>query len=144
MYDTCDDPGAQWGLCPSVGWFKDYSDAYTFGYPLLHSDAIGSSNYSLLGADPELLKKNGYTTTEVPSLDADIEACIAEPAGESRIQCWAEVDQKFMEETAAAIPWIFDNDIDIAGPRIVGYVNDAMSGLMSLDQIALADGGAAA
>jgi peptide/nickel transport system substrate-binding protein len=143
MYDTCDDPGAQWGLCPSVGWFKDYSDAYTFGYPLLHSDAIGSSNYPLLGASPDFLRENGYETTEVPSLDAEIDACIAEPAGDSRIQCWAEVDAQMMEETAAHLPWIFDNDIDIAGPRIVGYVNDAMSGLMSLEQIALADAGAA-
>lgn len=143
MYDTCDDPGAQWGLCPSVGWFKDYSDAFTFGFPLMHSSAIGSSNYSLLGADAELLKKSGYTTTEVPSADDAIDACTSEPVGASRIQCWAEADAQIMEEAVPVIPWLFDNDIDISGPRIANYINDAMSGLMALEQVALVGGGAA-
>jgi peptide/nickel transport system substrate-binding protein len=143
MYDTCDDPGAQWGLCPSVGWFKDYADAFTFGFPLMHSSAIGSSNYSLLGATPELLKKNGYTTTEVPSADEAIDACALEPVGESRIQCWAEADALIMEEMVPVIPWLFDNDVDISGPRILNYTNDAMSGLIAPDQIAIAGGAAA-
>jgi peptide/nickel transport system substrate-binding protein len=144
MYDTCDDPGAQWGLCPSPGWFKDYSDAYTFGFPLFHSTAIGSANYSLVGASTELLKKNGYATTEVPSADEAIDACTLEPVGESRIQCWAGVDQTIMEEIVPWVPWLFDNDVDISGPRIVNYTNDAMSGLMAWDSVALAGGGAAA
>lgn len=144
MYDTCDDPGAQWALCPSVGWFKDYSDAFTFGDPLLHSHAIGSSNYALLGADSELLKKNGYATTEVPSADDAIDACSLEPVGASRIQCWAELDAQIMEEMVPILPWLFDNDVDISGPRIANYINDAMSGLIAIDQIALVDGGAAA
>ncbi len=143
MYDTCDDPGAQWGLCPSVGWFKDYADAFTFGVPLMHSSTIGSSNYSLLGASPELLKKNGYTTTEVPSADEALDACALEPVGEARIQCWAEADALIMEEMVPVIPWLFDNDVDISGPRILNYTNDAMSGLIAPDQIALAGGGAA-
>ena len=144
MYDTCDDPASQFGLCPSVGWFKDYSDAFTFGFPLLHSGAIESSNYSLVGASAEVLNKAGYQTTEVPGLDADIDACALEPVGDSRIACWAGVDQKAMEEIVPMVPWLFDNDVDISGPRIVNYTNDAMSGLMALEQVALAGGGAEA
>ena len=144
MYDTCDDPGAHAAICPSLGWFKDYADAITFALPLFHSSGVGSTNYTLVGATPELLKKEGYTVTEVPTTDPKLDECAATPVGEERIQCWAEWDQQVMEETASVIPWLFDNDVDIAGPRIVGYVKDAMSGLMSLEQIALAGGGAAA
>jgi ABC-type transport system substrate-binding protein len=143
MYDTCDDPEAHAAFCPSLGWFKDYADAITFALPLFDSSGVGSTNYTLVGASPEDLKDAGYTTTEVPNLDAKIDECSAEPVGPSRIQCWADWDQQLMEETAAVIPWLFDNDVDIAGPRIVGYVKDAMSGLISIDQIALAGGGAA-
>jgi len=144
MYDTCDDPGAHAALCPSLGWFKDYADAITFALPLFHSSGVGSTNYTLVGATPELLQKEGYDVTEVPNLDEKINECAAEPVGESRIQCWADWDVQVMEETAAVIPWLFDNDVDVIGPRIVGYVKDAMSGLMSLEQIALVDGGAEA
>ncbi len=144
MYDTCDDPGAQWGLCPSVGWFADYADANSFGLPLFHSSGIGSANYSLLGATPELLKKNGYTVTEVPSADEQIDACAAEPVGESRVQCWAELDAFLMEEAVPIIPWIQDQDVRIAGPRIVEYISDPAFGLIALDHVAEVGGGAEA
>jgi peptide/nickel transport system substrate-binding protein len=144
MYDTCDDPGAQWGLCPSAGWFKDYSDAYTFGFPLFHSSAIGSANYALVGASPDLLRKNGYTVTEVPTADAEIEACTAEPVGESRIQCWAELDKHLMENVVPWIPFLHDTDVRIVGPRIQGYVASASVGLISIDQVAISEAGASA
>jgi peptide/nickel transport system substrate-binding protein len=144
MYDTCDDPAAHAAFCPSLGWFKDYADAITFALPLFSGVSVGSTNYTLTGATPDLLKKAGYDVTEVPSMDDKIDECSAEPVGESRIQCWAEWDQQLMEEVVPVIPWLADNDVDIVGPRIVGYVKDAMSGLMSLEQIALVDGGAPA
>jgi peptide/nickel transport system substrate-binding protein len=142
MYDTCDDPSAQWGLCPSVGWFADYADANTFGLPLFHSSGIGSANYSLLGASPDVLQENDYEVTEVPTADPQIEACQEEPIGDSRNQCWAEVSQYVMEEAVPIIPWIQDNDVRIAGPRIVEYIADPAMGLIALDQVSLVGGGA--
>jgi ABC-type oligopeptide transport system substrate-binding subunit len=144
MYDTCDDPGSHFGLCPSVGWFADYADPNSFGLPLFHSSGIGSANYALLGATPELLRKNGYEVTEVPTVDPQIEACALEQVGETRADCWAEFDRYLMEETAAIIPWIQDQDVRIAGPRLVTYPSDPMMGLIALDQAALVGGGAAA
>lgn len=144
MYDTCDDPGSHFGLCPSVGWFADYADPNSFGLPLFHSSGIGSANYALIGAAPDLLRKNGYDVTEVPSLDDQIDACANEPVGQSRLDCWAEFDRQLMEEVVAVVPWIQDQDVRIAGPRIVEYVPDAMMGLIALDQVALVDGGAEA
>jgi peptide/nickel transport system substrate-binding protein len=144
MYDTCDDPASQFALCPSVGWFADYADANTFGLPLFHSDGIGSSNYSLLGADSQLLQESGYDVTEVPSADEMIEACQLEPIGDARAQCWADVDAAIMEEMVPIIPWIQDQDVRISGPRIVEYIADPAMGLIALDQVALVDGGAEA
>jgi peptide/nickel transport system substrate-binding protein len=144
MYDICDDPTAGWGLCPSPGWFKDYPDAASFGLPLFDSSAIESSNYSLLGATPEDLQDWGYSVSEVPSVDAKVDECLALPVGDERITCWAELDQDVMEDAVPWIPFLFDNDVDLAGPRIQNYTYDSSAGLMSLDQIWLAEGGAAA
>jgi peptide/nickel transport system substrate-binding protein len=142
MYAKCQDPAAKVAFCPSPGWFKDYSDAVTFGEPLFQSTGIGSSNYSLVGASPELLADAGYEVTEVPSADDKIEECKAIPPGDERIQCWVELDRLITEEIVPWIPWLFDNDVDIAGERIVNYTYDQSSGLMSLDHVSLEGGGA--
>jgi hypothetical protein len=49
-----------------------------------------------------------------------------------------------MEDIVPWVPWLFDNDVDLAGERIVDYTYDSSAGLMAVDQIALAGGGAAA
>jgi peptide/nickel transport system substrate-binding protein len=141
MYDTCDDPGSQFGLCPSPGWFKDYPDAASFGLPLFHSTGIESSNYSLVGAPSDLLQRSGYPVDEVPSADEKIDECLAMPVGDERITCWAEADQMIMEDIVPWVPFLFDNDVDLAGERIVNYTYDSSAGLMALDQVALVGGG---
>jgi peptide/nickel transport system substrate-binding protein len=144
MYDTCDDPTAGWGLCPSPGWFKDYPDAASFGLPLFDSTGIESSNYSLVGASSEQLADWGYDVSEVPSADAKIDECLALPVGDERITCWAEADQLIMEDVVPWIPFLFDNDVDLSGERIQNYTYDSSAGLMALDQVWLAGGGAEA
>lgn len=139
MYDTCDDPTAAWAICPSPGWFKDYPDAASFGFPLFHSSAIESSNYSLVGATSEQLQKWGYELDQVPSVDDKIDECLGLPIGDERVTCWAELDQQVMEEVVPWIPFLFDNDVDIPGPRIQNYTYDSSAGLMALDQVWLSD-----
>jgi peptide/nickel transport system substrate-binding protein len=141
MYDTCDDVGSHFGICPSTGWFKDYPDAASFGFPLFHSVGIGSSNYSLVGADSQLLQQNDYAVNEVPSVDDKIDECLALEIGDERVTCWAELDQQVMEDVVPWVPFLFDNDVDLAGERIVNYTYDSSAGLMALDQIGLAGGG---
>jgi peptide/nickel transport system substrate-binding protein len=143
MYDTCDDPGSHFGLCPSVGWFKDYPNASTFGFPLFDSSGIGSSNYSLVGASSQLLQQNDYALTDVPSVDEKVDECLSLPVGDEQITCWAEEDQQIMEDIVPWVPWLFDNDVDLSGERIVDYTYDSSAGLMAVDQIALAGGGTA-
>jgi peptide/nickel transport system substrate-binding protein len=142
MYDTCDDVGSHFGLCPSVGWFKDYPDPSSFGIPLFDSSGIASSNYSLVGADPKLLRQNDYQVTDVPSVDDKVDECQAFTEPDDRTTCYAELDRQIMEEIVPWVPFLFDNDVDLAGERIVDYTYDSSAGLMALDQIALVNGGA--
>jgi peptide/nickel transport system substrate-binding protein len=145
MYDKCLDPSAHAAFCPSVGWFKDYGDAFTFGPPILGSVAIGPEgccNYSLVGASPEQLADAGYKVTDVPSLDQTFAECATIPLGDDRNNCWAEADRTAMEEIVPFVPWIFDNEVRLAGPRIVNYTYSSNQGTMALQHVALAGGGA--
>jgi peptide/nickel transport system substrate-binding protein len=145
MYEKCLDPGAHAAFCPSVGWFKDYGDAFTFGPPILGSVGIGPEgccNYSLVGASPQVLKEHGYKVTEVPSLDAQMAECATLPLGDERTNCWAEWDRTTMEDVVPFVPWIFDNEVRLAGPRIVNYTYSSNQGTMALQHVALVNGGA--
>jgi peptide/nickel transport system substrate-binding protein len=141
MYDKCLTPESHAAFCPSIGWFKDYPDALTFGPPTLGSESIGSFDIPLAGATPEQLKGWGYTVTEVPSFDDKFAECSAMALGAERLQCWADADKLIME-TAPVVPWLFDKDVDLAGDRIVNYTYDSSAGLASLDHLALVGGGA--
>jgi peptide/nickel transport system substrate-binding protein len=141
MYDTCDDVGSHFGLCPSVGWFKDYPDASSFGVPLFDSSGIASSNYSLVGADSKLLKDNDYAVSSVPSVDDKVDECQGLLEPDERTTCYSELDQQLTEEIVPWIPWLFDNDVDIAGERMVNYTYDSSAGLAALDHISLTGGG---
>jgi peptide/nickel transport system substrate-binding protein len=141
MYDKCLTPDSHAAFCPSIGWFKDYPDALTFGPPTLGSESIGSFDIPLAGATPEQLKEFGYDVTEVPSFDEKFDECSKLPIGDPRLQCWAEADAEIME-AAPIVPWLFDKDVDLIGDRIVNYTYDSSAGLMSLDHVALADAGA--
>jgi peptide/nickel transport system substrate-binding protein len=140
MYDKCLTPGDQTPFCPSIGWFKDYPDALTFGPPTMGSESIGSFDIPMAGASPEQLKQYGYTVTSVPSFDATFAKCSALPIGQERLQCWADADKEIMD-AAPVVPWLFDDDVDLTGDRITNYTYDSSAGLMSLDHIALVNGG---
>jgi peptide/nickel transport system substrate-binding protein len=145
MYAKCNDPAERIAFCPTVGWGKDFPDAYTFGPPLFGSEGLGPNgccNYATVGATPEQLADWGYSASEVPSLDADMAACQAMPAGDERLQCWADVDKKIMEEVVPWIPRRFSNNIDVISERVVNYQFDQFAGQGALDQFALANGGA--
>ena len=144
MYDKCLDPSSHAALCPSVGWFMDFPDPLTFGPPTLGSAAIGPGgccNYSLVGASSELLRKAGYTVTSVPSLDAAFDECTP-LTGDAYLPCWAGSDKKIMEEVVPVIPWLWDNNVALVGDRVQNYTFDGFAGIVAMDHLALAGGGA--
>ncbi|MFB3739117.1 MAG: hypothetical protein ACE14W_09170, partial [Candidatus Velamenicoccus archaeovorus] len=93
-------------------------------------------NYSLVGASAADLKKWDYTVTSVPSVDDKLRECAAD-TGDTRIQCYADVDKELMENVVPWVPYLFDNNIDLTSQRIVNYSFDQFAGLAALDQLAL-------
>jgi peptide/nickel transport system substrate-binding protein len=143
MYDKCLDPSAHTAMCLGPGWGKDYPDASTFAEPLFGSASLGPDaccNYSLVGADPALLKKYDYSVTEVPSADDRIEEC--EPlTDEERIQCWSDFDEYVSTEIVPWVPYLFDNNVDIVSSDVVNYTFDQFNGGAALDHFGLVGGG---
>jgi peptide/nickel transport system substrate-binding protein len=141
MYAKCQDPNAHAAFCPSPGWAKDYPDASTFGIPLFSSAGIGSSDYSLLGASPALLKKAGYTVTSVPSVDDKVKTCNGE-TGDQRITCWANLDKFLMTDVVPVIPWLFDTTVTLTSSRVLNWTYDQDGSEVAFEHLALAGGGA--
>jgi peptide/nickel transport system substrate-binding protein len=145
MYDKCNDPAARVALCAGPGWFKDYSDATTFGEPLFGSSAIGPDsccNYALVGAPANVLKQNDYKVTDVPSVDSKFKECDAIPVGDERYQCWAEFDQMVTEEVVPWVPINFAKDVFVWSDQVQNFIYDQFSGQPNLAQMALVGGGA--
>jgi peptide/nickel transport system substrate-binding protein len=146
MYDRCNDIGADTAFCLGPGWGKDYADGTTFGEPLFGSGSIGPEaccNYALVGASPDQLSEAGYETTEVPNVDEMLTTCDETPAGDERVQCWADVDQELMENVVPWVPYLFDNYVRTVSERVQNYTFDQFAGLPALEKIALAGGGSA-
>ena len=65
----------------------------------------GNVNYSLVGLTADQAKKDkieAATSTEIPSVDADIDKC-NELLDDERLTCWEDLDKKLMEEV---VPWV--------------------------------------
>ena len=136
---SCADPARHIAICFGMGWGKDYADGYAFGPGLFGSASLGPDgccNTSLLGASPALLKEHGYRVTTVPSVDEQIQACIAS-AGEERVQCWAAFDRHLMEEIVPIVPYLFNSEIQITSDRVENYTFDQFASSVALDQIRL-------
>jgi hypothetical protein len=101
-----------------------------------------NSNYSLVGATPDQLKKYGTDITDVPSMDSQIEACFPKE-GQERLQCWADADKYMMENVAPVVPLIFSNVTNIVSSRVRGYQYSAVDQAPSWEHMWLAGGGSA-
>ncbi len=137
------DPSAQIPMATFVGWIHDYPDGYTWFYPLMYGPSIlaqYNSNYSLVGATAEQLKKFGYKITDVPSMDSQISKCFP-LAGDARTQCWADADKYMMENIAPVVPLVFSNVTNIVSSRVRGYVYSAVDQGPSWEHMWLAGGG---
>jgi peptide/nickel transport system substrate-binding protein len=138
------DPSADIPFATFVGWIHDYPDGYTWFYPLLYGPSIldqYNSNYPLVGATPDQLKKYGTDVTDVPSMDPQIEKCFP-LSGDARTQCWADLDKYMMENIAPVVPLIFSNVTNIVSSRVRGFVYSAVDQSPSWEHMWLEGGGA--
>jgi len=113
------------------GWGKDYSDASTF-MVLFDSRNIlpeGNVNYALVGLTGEQAQELGATGTTdgIPSVDADIDAC-NELMDDERLQCWADLDEKLMNEVVPWVPYLQGNADFVISDSVSKYVFDQSSG----------------
>jgi ABC-type oligopeptide transport system substrate-binding subunit len=145
IYSKCISSPDKFPVCVYTGWGQDYADAYTFGPPLFDSSSLypACCNYSLVGASAKQLTDWGYPAgTTVPSVDDKLAECAAQPIGDPRFTCWANLDKFLMEDVVPWVPVTFSNENDITSARVVNYSFDYAMGQASLDSFAFANGGA--
>jgi peptide/nickel transport system substrate-binding protein len=96
--------------CPNFGWLKDFNDGQSMFDPTFNGENILPENNS----NPSLL--------DDPDLNQAIDAAklIDDPA--ERDQAWGDVDTQTMA-LAPVIPYIWDNQANIASADVAGVVN---------------------
>jgi ABC-type transport system substrate-binding protein len=122
-----------------AGWSPDYPNASTFLQPLFHSDSISdsfSTNTSLLGADPQQLHDWGYRVAAVPTIDDEIDGCLA-LHDDAQTACWAEVDRLLMEDVVPFVPLRLDNAVRMVSNRVTSYSFDQATAFPAVDRIGL-------
>jgi len=131
------DPREHVAAVVGIGWGVDLPTATNFAGLLLGGGLPDQeSNLSLLGATPQQLETWGYGVTDVPSIDARVQACLA-AVGSAGFECWAEIDQLVMERVVAWAPLGFAIHGWITSDRVAAFSADAQSVAPSLDQIQL-------
>jgi peptide/nickel transport system substrate-binding protein len=127
-------PGAKTGVV-SHGFFKEFPNASAFFESFSGADAPGG-NTSLVGLTPEKLRRYGYSTHSVPSVDAKIRLCEA-LLGTAQTTCWAELDQLLMEKVVPWVPFLSDVNSFVVSRRVTNFGFDQFTTLPALDRIAL-------
>jgi peptide/nickel transport system substrate-binding protein len=138
-YNKIFDPKAHVGMTMFSGWLMDYPDAYTFHWFTNYGGNIldeFNTNYAMIGATTEQLKKYGYDTSiEVPSMDAKIDECTA-LQDDARVQCWAEADQMLAEEIVAYVPLVISQNVQIVSSCVTNYQWSVFDSQTAFDQVA--------
>jgi peptide/nickel transport system substrate-binding protein len=124
--------------------WPDYPNGSTFFIPnfygpelTLGKAGIAVTNIALLGAKPEQLRRWGYASTSVPSVDDRIDACVP-LVGLAQIECWATLDQYLMEKVVPWVPLLRVGYAYTVSARVRNFTWGQFTGLAALDQIAVA------
>lgn len=141
-YAAIYDPSAKVPFATFGGWIHDYPDGYTWFYPLMYGPNIldnYNTNYSMVGATPEQLKKYGYDITSVPSMDDQVLKCVP-LSGDERVQCWADADKYVMEQIVPIVPLNESITTNIISSRVTSFTFAAWNSQIAWDHISLAPG----
>jgi peptide/nickel transport system substrate-binding protein len=105
----CGVPKQQPNVCPTVGWFKDFTDPESMLEPTFDGKAIkpaGNVNWSQLD-DPEIN-------------EAMAKAALLQ--GDERNQAWADVNKQVTAQ-APGIPYIWDSSFQLESPDVNGVMS---------------------
>ncbi len=106
----CDVPKNEPNVCPNVGWIKDFQDPQSILQVPFSGDAIVPTNNS----NWPLLNDKAINTA------MDKAALINDPG--QRAQAWGKIDDD-ITGLAVAIPWIWDNQVNIRAADVAGVIN---------------------
>ena len=140
-------------IAVNAGWGKDYGSPYGFNFFLFNTAGLaceGSVNYSNIGVTEDVAKDCGVTDAynavtnngadPLPTVDADMEACVALPAGAEYQACWAALDAKLMEEIVPWVPYRWGAQNISLNPDVENYTFDQNAGLIAYAKIAVSNG----
>jgi peptide/nickel transport system substrate-binding protein len=108
----CSTPSNAPEVCPNVGWLKDFNDGQSMLDPTFNGQNVvpeNNSNWPQLN-DPKINKA------------IDAARLVDDPA--ERADAWAQVDD-MVTATAAAIPYIWDDQANIQSANVAGVINKA-------------------
>ena len=142
-------------IAANAGWGKDYGSPFGFDYFLFNTAGLaceGSVNYSNVGLTAEkaaecgdnvLAAYNAATdngANPIPSVDADMDACVAIAPGAEYNACWAALDQKLMTEIVPWVPYRWASAIILLNPDVANYDFDQFSGVISYAHVSVSNG----
>jgi len=106
----CNVPKANVAICPNVGWLKDFADPQTILDPTFNGKNIVATNNS------------NWPQLDDPKINAAMDKAetIVDPT--ERAKAWGDID-KMVTESAAAVPWIWDNQPNIWSSNVNGVIN---------------------
>jgi len=129
-------------ITSAPGWVKDYPDPFSFIGFLFDGRNIrepANTNYSMVGFTEERADELGLEPPPdtVPSVDADIDRCVALLEEPQRRDCWAALDRKLMTEVVPWIPYLEANKLIVTSDRVTPYEFDQFAGEISFAHIGL-------
>jgi peptide/nickel transport system substrate-binding protein len=141
-------------IAANAGWGKDYASPYGFDFFLFNTAGLaceGSVNYSNVGITEDVAAECGdnvldaYNAAveangEIPSVDADMEACVATPPGDEYNACWAALDQRLMEEIVPWVPYRWGSQNTVLADSVVAWTFDQSAGWTAYSRTAVDNG----
>jgi peptide/nickel transport system substrate-binding protein len=106
----CSVPANAPPVCPNVGWLKDFNDGQSMLDPTFNGQNVVPENNS------------NWPQLNVPEINKAIDAAALIDDLDARNQAWGEVDDMITAQ-APAIPWIWDNQDNIASADVAGVIN---------------------
>jgi peptide/nickel transport system substrate-binding protein len=128
----------------NAGWGKDYADPYSFAvlFDARSIIATGNTNYALVGITQDQASELGIkypSGVQIPTVDADIDACQAIPTTQTdqRTDCFVNLDKKLMEQDVPWVPYLWTRNVTITASSMTKYEFDQFSGYLSFTQVAV-------
>jgi peptide/nickel transport system substrate-binding protein len=108
----CSTPSNAPQVCPNVGWLKDFNDGQSILDPTFNGGNIVPENNS------------NWPQLNVPAINKAIDDATLVDDPVERASAWAQVDDMVTGQ-AAAIPYIWDDQANIASADVAGVISKA-------------------